>query len=41
MSTKDKVKDNVKKTIDKERKKLVPISDKDIAFLKTTISKDV
>lgn len=41
MSTKDKLKNNVKKTIDKEEKKLVPASDKDIDFIKTTMSKDV
>jgi hypothetical protein len=41
MSTKDKLKNNVKKTIDKEQKKLVPASDKDIDFIKTTMSKDV
>jgi hypothetical protein len=40
MSTKDKLKNNVKKTIDEERKKLVPASDKDIDFIKTTMSKD-
>ena len=40
MSTKDKLKNNVKKTIDEQRKKLVPASDKDIDFIKTTMSKD-
>jgi len=40
MSTKDKLKNNVKKTIDEQTKKLVPASDKDIDFIKTTMSKD-
>ena len=40
MSTKDKLKNNVKKTIDQNQKKLVPASDKDIDFIKTTMSKD-
>ena len=35
------LKNNVKKTIDKEQKKLVPASDKDIDFIKTTMSNDV